>query len=203
MKTRIIKLTLILPLLVAFTSCKKASEKASTTVFEKAYESATGQKVDAIEIGNMEKNKVAIDLKFGNPGLDGRLKGDEVIGMITAMEDAVSVSISFDGGEAGIMMGFNGADLKNKRPLKGSAEGDVKFTSGILFMGGEVDGMESWSSEDAEGELLSLSDKKAVLKTKGTFIKTGSEEKIPFDGTITIDYPVFQVIGGQKSDFEY
>ncbi|MDD3772275.1 MAG: hypothetical protein PHC38_06430 [Weeksellaceae bacterium] len=203
MKTQIIKLTLILSLLFALTNCKKISEKVSTTVFEKAYESSTGQKIDAIEIGNMEKNKVTIDLKFGSPELDGRLNGDEIIGMVTAMEDAISVSVSVDGGEVGMLMSFNGDELKNKKPIKGSPEGDINFSAAILFMGRDVEGMESWSSDDAVGELLTLNDKKAVLKAKGTFTKIGGEEKVPFDGTITIDYPVFQAIGGKKSDFEY
>lgn len=203
MKKILFKSVFMLFVLASLTSCKNATEKVAASVFEKAMESATGEKIETFDIGNAAKTKATVDLNFGDQRLNNFFKDDDVVGMATAMEDALSITVSIGGGEKSLSLNFNGDDLKNKKPLKGSADGDVKFSLAVLLMGEEFGGMEAWTSEDAVGELVTVSDKKLVVKANGTLIKPNGDGGIPFDGTVTIDYPIFQAMGVSKSDFEY
>lgn len=60
---------------------------------------------------------------------------------------------------------------------------------------------------EAEAEIVSLKKDKAVIRVKGKTSSTmdvqDPEKWKGFEGTITINYPAFQVMGGSKEDYIY
>lgn len=186
--------------------CGDTSNKAGTSLVEKTIEAATGKKVDALDVNHIEDNNAIVDITIGDENLQDHFK--KGFGNITASKETIAITIA--GGENGqdnILIGFTGKDLTTERPIKGKmvkGENDG-FTFSITRV--TENAMEVQLSFEAEGEIVSLQKDKIVIKIKG---KTGSsmdaenpEKWKPYEGTITLNYPVFQALGSEKEDFLY
>lgn len=186
--------------------CGDTSNKAGTSLVEKTIEAATGKKVDALDVNHIEDNNAIVDITIGDENLQDHFK--KGFGNITASKETIAITIA--GGENGqdnILIGFTGKDLTTERPIKGKmvkGENDG-FTFSITRVTDNA--MDVQLSFEAEGEIVSLQKDKIVIKIKG---KTGSsmdpenpEKWKPYEGTITLNYPVFQALGSKKEDFVY
>jgi len=186
--------------------CGDTSNKAGTSLVEKTIEAATGKKVDALDVNHIEDNNAIVDITIGDENLQDHFK--KGFGNITASKETIAITIA--GGENGqdnILIGFTGKDLTTERPIKGKmvkGENDG-FTFSITRVTDNA--MDVQLSFEAEGEIVSLQKDKIVIKIKG---KTGSsmdaenpEKWKPYEGTITLNYPVFQALGSEKEDFLY
>ncbi len=186
--------------------CGDTSNKASTSLVEKTIEAATGKKVDALDVNHIEDNNSVVDVTIGDENLQDHFK--KGFGNITASKETIAITIA--GGENGqdnILMGFTGKDLTAEHPIKGKmvkGENDG-FTFSITRV--TENAMDVQLSFEAEGEIVSLQKDKIVIKAKG---KTGSSSDAEnpdkwktYEGTITLNYPVFQALGSSKEDFIY
>lgn len=198
-------LTLSCALLI-LPGCGDTSNKASTSLIEKTIEAATGKKVDALDVNHIEDNNAVVAITIGDENLQDHFK--KGFGSITASKETIVITIA--GGENGqdnILMGFTGKDLTAEDPIKGKmvkGENDG-FTFSITKVTDNV--MDVQLSFEAEGEIVSLQKDKIVIKIKG---KTGSSSDAEnpdkwksYEGTITLNYPVFQALGSSKEDFIY
>lgn len=158
---------------------------------------------DAEDIG---KNKPEVNIVLDGEDIGKRFK--DGFGSVTASKETVAITVA--GGENGqdnILIGFTGKDLTTLRPIAGKmvkGENDG-FTFSITRI--TDNSMEVQLSFEAEGEIVSWQKEKIVIKVKG---KTGnsSDAENPdkwkaYEGTITLNYPVFQVLGGKKEAFLY
>lgn len=192
--------------LLLITGCQEAKNKAGTSAVEKAIEAASGRKIDALDVDNIENNNAVVDVTVDGKNLQSHFK--KAFGSITASKETIAITIA--GGENGqdnILLGFTGKDLNAERPIKGKmVKGE---NDGFTFSITKVtdNGMDVQLSFEAEGEIVSLQKDKIVIKIKG---KTGSsldaekpENWKPYEGKITLNYPVFQAIGNSKEDFVY
>lgn len=141
-------------------------------------------------------------------GLNIRNDFENGFGSITASKETIAITIA--GGENGqdnLLIGFTGKDLTSERPIKGKmVKGEnAGFTFSMMKL---VDnGMEALISMEAEGEIISMSQEKTVIKVKGT-LSTALDAESPekwknYEGKITMNYPIFQAIGSSKEDFTY
>lgn len=191
---------------IILSGCGDTSNKVSTSLVEKTIEAATGKKVDALDVNHIEDNNAVVDVTIGDENLQDHFK--KGFGNITASKETIAITIA--GGENGqdnILMGFTGKDLTAERPIKGKmvkGENDG-FTFSITRVTDNA--MDVQLSFEAEGEIVSLQKDKIVIKVKG---KTGSssdaenpEKWKTYEGTITLNYPVFQALESSKEDFIY
>ena len=203
------KLTIITAIGIFIFSCNKLEEKkkeASTSLIENALEAATGNEYDAVDVNNIDKNSSNVDVEIDE--LNIRNDFENGFGSITASKETIAITIA--GGENGqdnLLIGFTGKDLTSERPIKGKmVKGEnAGFTFSMMKV---VDnGMEALISMEAEGEIISMSQEKTVIKIKGslsTALDAESPEKWKnYEGTITMNYPIFQAIGSSKEDFIY
>lgn len=186
--------------------CGDTSNKAGISLVEKTIEAATGNKVDALDVNHIEDNNAVVDVTIGDENLQDHFKRG--FGSITAYKETIAITIA--GGENGqdnILIGFTGKDLTALRPIAGKmVKGE---NDGFAFSITRVtdNAMDVQLSFEAEGEIVSLQKDKIVIKVKG---KTGSSADVenpekwkPYEGTITLNYPVFQALGSEKEDFIY
>lgn len=192
--------------LLLLTGCQEMKNKAGSSLVEKTIEAATGKKVGTLDVNHIEDNNAIVDITIGDENLQDHFK--KGFGSITASKETIAITIA--GGENGqdnILMGFTGKDLNAERPIKGKmvkGENDG-FTFSITRVTNNA--MDVQLSFEAEGEIVSLQKDKIVIKVKG---KTGSSSDAenpdkwkPYEGTITLNYPVFQALGSSKEDFIY
>lgn len=195
--------------LFVFAGCSEVKEKkneAATSLIEKTIEATTGKKVDVLDVNHIEDNNAVVDVTIGGENLQDHFK--KGFGNITASKETIAITIA--GGENGqdnILIGFQGKDLTAQRPIKGrmiKGEND-SFTFSITKV--TDNSMDVQLSFEAEGEIVSLQKDKVVIKVKG---KTGSQLDAEnpdkwkdYEGTITLNYPVFQAMGSSKEDFTY
>jgi len=193
--------------LLLITGCNDPSNKASTSIAEKTIEAISGNKIDAVDITKVEKNNSIIDVAIGDENLKNHFKNS--FGSITASKETIAITIAqVDGGQDNIVMGFTGKDLTALSPITGKitkGENDG-FTFSIMKVT-QNSGMEVLISFEAEGEITTLQKDKVVIKVKGK-IGSSSDAENPdkwqaYEGTITLNYPVFQALGSKKEDFLY
>ncbi|WP_313029295.1 hypothetical protein [Soonwooa sp.] len=186
--------------------CGDTGNKAGTSLVEKTIEAATGNKVDALDVNHIEDNNAVVDVTIGDENLQDHFK--KGFGSITASKETIAITIAqVDNGQDNILIGFTGKDLTALRPIAGKmvkGENDG-FTFSITRVTDNA--MDVQLSFEAEGEIVSLQKDKIVIKVKG---KTGSsadaenpEKWKSYEGTITMNYPVFQALGSEKEDFIY
>lgn len=204
-----IKLTIILAIAMIIFSCNKLEEKkkeASTSLIENAVEAATGNEYDALDVNTIDKNNSVVDVEIDGKNI---LKDFENgFGNITASKETIAITIA--GGENGqdnILLGFTGKDLTMEKPIKGKmVKGE---NAGFTFSTMKVvdNGMEALISMEAEGEIISMNTEKTVIQIKGSLSSTldaeNPEKWKKYEGTITLNYPVFQALGASKEDFIY
>lgn len=201
------KLLFTIPtVLVLLVGCKDATNKTSTSALEKSIEAVSGKKIDMADVDNIEKNKSEVNLVLGSESISKNF--ENAFGSITASKETIAITIA--GGENGqdnILIGFTGKTLIAERPIKGKmvkGENDG-FTFSIMKV--TDNGMDVQLSYEAEGEIVSLQKDKVVIKIKGKIGSSLDSEKPenwkPFDGTITLNYPVFQALDSSKEDFLY
>lgn len=201
------KILLTIPtLLLLLVGCKDASNKAATSALEKSIEAVSGKKIDMADVDNVEKNKSEVNLVLDGESIDKNF--ENAFGSITASKETIAITIT--GGENGqdnILIGFTGKDLIGERPIKGKmvkGENDG-FTFSIMKVADN--GMDAQLSYEAEGEIVSLQKDKIVIRVKGKIGSSLDSEKPenwkPFEGTVTLNYPVFQALDSSKEDFLY
>ena len=202
------KLSLIAIGMVIF-SCNKLEEKkneASTSLIENVLEAATGNEIDALDVDNIEKNSSVVEVEID--GVNIQKDFENGFGSITASKETIAITIA--GGENGqdnILLGFTGKDLTSEKPIKGKmVKGEnAGFTFSMMKVVGN--NMEALISMEAEGEIISMNAEKTVIRIKGSLSTTldaeNPENWKKYEGTITLNYPVFQALGSSKDDFTY
>lgn len=201
------KIILTIPgFLLLLAGCQEAQNKVGTSLVEKSIEAATGKKIDMADVSNLEDNNAVVDVTVGDENLKDHFK--KGFGSITASKETIAITIA--GGENGqdnILIGFTGKDLSAERPIKGKMATGENDGFTFSMMKATDGGMDTQLSFEAEGEILSLQKDKIVIKIKG---KTGSsmdaensDKWKSYEGTITLNYPVFQAIASSKEDFTY
>lgn len=192
--------------LLLLAACKDAKNKAATSVLEKSIEAVSGKKIDMADVDNIEKNKSEVDLVLDGKNISDNFKNG--FGSITASKETIAITINGgENGQGNILLGFTGKDLTTERPIKGKiSKGE---NSGFTFSMMKVNdnGAETFVSFEAEGEIIAISEAKTVIRVKGSLSSTldaDSPEKWKhYEGTITLNYPVFQAIGNTKEEFMY
>lgn len=192
--------------LLMLSGCSDAKKEASSSMAEKAIEAISGNKIDAADAKHIEDNNAVVDITLGGENLQNHFR--KGFGSITASKETMAITIARgENGQDNILIGFTGKDLTAERPIKGKmVKGEMDgFTFSI--MKATESGMDVQLSFEAEGEIVSLQKDKIVIKVKG---KTGSqldaenpEKWKDYEGTITLNYPVFQALGSPKEDFIY
>lgn len=183
-----------------------SGEGNKTSALETVLEKTTGIDTDMENLNNSEKNKADIDIKDNGLNLNERFKNG--FATITATKKVISLTITNkEGGQDNLLIGFTGTDLTQMRPIKGkmntSGENSMSFST-ANYKNNEADMMMAF---DVEGEIISLKPEKTVIRLKGNIGYTADAQnpekwKI-FEGTLTLNYPVFQSLGNAKEDFVY
>lgn len=201
------KILLTIPcFLLLIAGCQEAKNKAATSVLEKSIEAVSGKKIDVADVDNIEKNKSEVDLVLDGENI--RKSFENGFGSITASKETIAITIA--GGENqqdNILLGFTGKDLTTERPIKGRMSKSENSGFSFSMMKVNDNGAETLLSFEAEGEIISMNEAKTVIKVKGSLASTldadNPEKWKHYEGTITLNYPVFQAIGNTKEDFTY
>lgn len=182
------------------------NEEKKASALETVLKKTTGIDTDMDHLNNSEKNKADIDIKDQGLNLNERFKNG--FATITAAKEVISLTITNEeGGQDNILIGFTGTDLTQMRPIKGrmntSGENSMSFST-ANYKNNEADMMMAF---DVEGEILSLKPEKTVIRLKGNIGYTqdaqNPEKWKAFEGSVTLNYPVFQALGKAKEDFIY
>lgn len=185
-------------------SCGKIEEKKkeiSNSIAEKAMEKVLGTEYDSFETENAGETKVILDFKADNQDLQDFFKRD-FTGMVTIVEESLSINCGDETSGGLLLILSNESKQKLNKPIGTNQEG-VEATFTVVPSLDPNVGIYGWMGENVDVEVVSLNDEKTIAKVKGLFTSTGSEEKIPFEGTITIEKPIFQVFGGKKENYTY
>lgn len=192
--------------LLLLAGCQEAKNKAATSVFEKSVEAVSGKKIDMADVDNIENNHAIVDVVLASENLQPLFK--KSFGSITASKETISITIaSGETGQDNILLGFTGKDLTTSRPISGKkkSEDGNEFTFSMMKV--TEQGAETLISFDAEGEIISIRKNKIIIKVKGNLSSTldanNPEKWKKYEGTITLNYPVFQAIGSSKEEFIY
>lgn len=192
--------------LLLLAGCQEAKNKAATSVLEKSIEAVSGKKIDMADMDNIEKNKPVVDLVLDGENISKNFENG--FGSITASEETIAITVNNGTDQQNnILLGFTGKDLIAGRPIKGKiAKGE---NSGFTFSMMKVNdnSAETFVSFEAEGEIIAMSEAKTIIKVKGSLASTldadHPEKWKHYEGTITLNYPVFQAIGSTKEAFMY
>lgn len=183
-----------------------ATEENNTSTLETILKKTTGIDTDIDNLNNSEKNKADVDIT--DDGLNLNQRFEKGFGTITATKESIALTITNEeSGQDNILIGFTGADLTQMRPIKGrlnNSGDDFMSFSTANYKNNAADMMISF---DVEGEIVSLQPEKTIVRLKGS-MGYGADAQSPekwkrFEGTITLNYPVFQAIGSAKEDFVY
>ncbi len=202
------KLSLLIAL-SALISCGKTDEmkhKASGSIVESVLESATGIDADTENIQNSENNKAEIE--FTDDGINLNQRFQNGFGTITATSETIAITVT--GGENGqdnLLIGFTGKDLTQNHPLKAKTNNPDGNSMSFSAVDYSNNGMDMMITYEAEGEIIHFKPEKTVINMKGKMGYAADAEKPEkwkqFEGTVTLNYPVFQAIGNSKDDFTY
>ncbi|TJZ61492.1 hypothetical protein FAZ15_09890 [Sphingobacterium olei] len=201
------KLLLTIPcfLLLVF-GCNDAKNRFTTSIVEKSIEAISGQKIDIADANDIEKNEAEVNITLHGENLKNYFK--KGFGSVTASKETIAITIA--GGENGqdnILIGFTGKERIASHPIKGKMV--MGHNDGFTFSITKAtdNGIDMQLSFEAEGEIVSMQKDKVIIKVKG---KTGSssdaespEKWKSYEGTITLNYPVFQALGSSKEKFIY
>lgn len=203
------KTTIIIAIGMILFSCNKLEDKkkeVSTSLIEKTLEATTGNEYDALDVNTIDKNNSVVEVEIDGKNISKDFENG--FGSITASKETIAITIA--GGENdqdNILLGFTGKDLTTERPIKGKmVKGEnAGFTFSMMKV---VDNnMEALISMEAEGEIISMNTEKTVIQVKGSLSSTmdaeNPEKWKKYEGTITLNYPVFQAIGSSKEYFIY
>ena len=183
-----------------------SNEEKKASAWETVLKKTTGIDTDMDNLKNSEKNKVEIDIADDGLNLKERFKNG--FATITAAKEVISLTITNEeNGQDHILIGFTGTDLTQMRPIKArmntNGENSMSFSM-ANYKNNEADMMMAF---DVEGEIISLKPEKAVIRLKGN-IGYMADDQHPekwkaFEGTLTLNYPVFQALGKDRKDFVY
>lgn len=183
-----------------------SNEERKTSALETVLKKTTGIDTDLNNLNNSEKNKAEIDIADDGLNLKERFKNG--FATITAAKEVISLTITNEeNGQDHILIGFTGTDLTQMRPIKGrmntNGENSMSFST-ANYKNNEADMMMAF---DVEGEIISLKPEKTVIRLKGNIGYTADiqhpEKWKAFEGTLTLNYPVFQALGKDRKDFVY
>lgn len=202
-------LTIITAIGMLIFSCSKIEEKqkeASTSLIENALETATGNEIDVLDVDNIEKNSATVDIKMEGENLNKKFENG--FGSITASKETIAITINAgEEGQDNILLGFTGKDLTQNHPIKAKVNNSEGVSMSFSTMRFNDNGMNTMISHEAEAEIVQLSAEKTIIKIKGKIgnpADAENPEKLKsFEGTITLNYPVFQALGSSKEDFTY
>lgn len=178
----------------------------NTSALETVLKEATGIDTDMDNLNNSEKNKADIDITDDGLNLNERFKNGFCT--VTAAKESIALTITNEeDGQDNILIGFTGTDFTQMRPIKGkmntSGENSMSFST-ANYKNNEADIMTDF---DVEGEIISLRPEKTVIRLKGNIGYTQDaqhpEKWKAFEGTVTLNYPVFQALGSAREDFVY
>lgn len=190
-------------------SCNKLEEKkkeVSTSLIENAFEAATGKEIDALDVNAIDKNSASVEVKMGDEDLSKRF--EKGFGSITAVKETIAITINAgEESQDNIMIGFTGKDLTQNHPIKAKMNNSDGVSMSFSMMNIENNNMIALTSHEAEAEIIQLTEAKTVIHVKGKIgypADAESPEKWKdYEGTITLNYPVFQALGSSKEDFIY
>lgn len=203
------KLVMLSAIGMVIFSCNKLEEKkkeASASLIENALETATGNEIDVLDVDNIEKNSATVDIKMDGENLMKQFENG--FGSITATKETIAITINAgENGKDNILMGFTGKDLTQNHPIKAKVNNTDGVSMSFSTMRLDNNGMNTMISHEAEAEIVQLSAEKTIIKIKGKIgypADAESTEKLKsFEGTITLNYPVFQALASSKDDFTY
>lgn len=190
-------------------SCNKLEEKkkeVSTSLIENAFKSAAGNEFDALDVNSIDKNTAVVEVKVGDENLSKRF--EKGFGNITASKETIAITISAgEQSHDNILIGFTGKDLTQNHPIKAKMNNSEGVSMSFSMMNIENNNMIALISQEAKAEILQLTEAKTVIHVKGKIsypADVESPEKWKdYEGTITLNYPVFQALGSSKEDFIY
>lgn len=198
------KIMLLLSVL-GIAGCNTIEEKKSAAL-ESVLQKTAGIDTDMDNLKNSGKNKADMNITDDGLNLNERFKNG--FGTVTATKESIALTITNEeGGQDNILIGFTGTDLTQMRPIKGKmntgGENSMSFST-ANYKNNEADMMMAF---DVEGAILSLKPEKTVIRLKGNIGYTQDaqhpEKWKAFEGTVTLNYPVFQALGNAKEDFFY
>lgn len=189
--------------LFVISACGKARNDAAAGLMESAIEKATGYKVDTPDINDMEKNKVTIELNAYHDPLVKRLA--QAKGVLTGTTEGIAISISGEENEGleSLLIGFSAKDIASYKPIRSSE--NITFTLNMVRI--HQNAVYGLNLVEGSGEIQTLSERKVVVVFSGKVASpenAGTPESwIPVEGKITIDYPVYSLVGLKKEDLVY
>lgn len=192
--------------LLLLTGCREVKSKTGISMAENAIEAISGQKIDMADVDNIGKNKSEVNVVLDGENISKNFESG--FGSITASKETIAITIA--GGENGqdnILLGFTGKDLTAERPVKGKTMKGQNSGFSFSMMKVTDSGAETLISFETEGEIVSMNPEKTIIKVKGNLSTTldaeNPEKWKPYEGTIILNYPVFQSLGSVKEDFIY
>lgn len=204
MKKLLIKSSLLGALSLALLSCGKIEEKKkqiTASIAEKAVEKITGSEIDTFEFENIDKNKVSFDFQIQDDEIQNFFTKD-FTGLVTIVDNSVAISCTSET-QGGVIVSFhNDGNAKLGRPISTQQDG-IKCSLTVVPSLDYSEGIFGWVGDDMEAEIVSLNDDQVVVKLKGELAQSRNEEKLPIEGNLTIKHPIFQVLGGKKTDYAY
>lgn len=206
------KLLMPLMLLSLVSSCNMvndAKEKVAKGATETLIEKATGHKVDAADVSNVDKNKVIVQLTLDGESLQRNFEGG--MGTITATPGTIAITASkeTDGKHESILIGFTATELGGIKPLKGSVAGGSDMDAKFQFSISSISENEMYTMIAQEGTAVveSLNDSKVFIRIDAKIAAPQDSEHPEkwktVKGSLTIDYPLFNAMGMKKNEIAY
>jgi hypothetical protein len=199
------KKIILIPIIFCIAGCGGIEEKKASAL-ETVLKKTTGIDTDMDNLNNSEKNKADIDVKDDGLNLNQRFRNG--FATITAAKEVIALTITNEeGGQDNILIGFTGTDLTQMRPIKGKMNTSGAISMSFSTANYKNNGADMMTAFDVEGEILSLKPEKTVIRLKGN-IGYSQDAQHPekwkaFEGTVTLNYPVFQALGSAREDFVY
>jgi hypothetical protein len=199
------KKIILIPIIFCIAGCGGIEEKKASAL-ETVLKKTTGIDTDMDNLNNSEKNKADIDIKDDGLNLNQRFRNG--FATITAAKEVIALTITNEeGGQDNILIGFTGTDLTQMRPIKGKMNTSGAISMSFSTANYKNNGADMMTAFDVEGEILSLKPEKTVIRLKGN-IGYSQDAQHPekwkaFEGTVTLNYPVFQALGSAREDFVY
>lgn len=203
---------IILPflLITTGTACNFISEKkneAASSLTEGIIEKATGQKMDAPDVNNVDKNKVLVQVTVGGEDIGNRFRDGQ--GSVTASKESMAITINKQEGSStvhSLVLGFTGTDLTKLKPIKGHEDSDsndeARFTFSISTI--TENGMSVMLSQKAYGEIRTLNDNTVFIAVNGEMAAPQDVEDPgkwqSFEGSIEIQFPLYTTLGISKEE---
>ncbi|MET3732555.1 hypothetical protein [Moheibacter stercoris] len=203
--------TLTLFLSLSIIGCGKIEEKKnelSTSVVEKALETAGMPKMDTSNLTKLHESKVHFGFDYTQ--LEGIPEFKNPKGIINVSKEAIGVSILEDEKLSqedylSIMIAISGDDLSSAKPIEGVIKNREGNTANIGFTLMTQSGLIGYLAMEGDVKITKMSDEKAVLeldvKMGGAMDAESPEKWIPMKGKIEIENPVLVAVGAKLEDF--